>query len=29
MRGMTLAEVRALGADEERFPTADALIKVR
>jgi hypothetical protein len=28
MRGMTLAELRAAGADEERFPTADALIKV-
>lgn len=28
MRGMTLAELRSAGADEERFPTADALIKV-
>ncbi|KAI7837856.1 hypothetical protein COHA_008343 [Chlorella ohadii] len=28
MRSMTLAELRAAGADEDQFPTADALIKV-
>lgn len=29
MRSMTLAELRAAGADEDQFPTADALIKAR